>query len=467
MSATVKVLVLEGATGRTSYEYVDRQISIVGRASDCHIRISSEKERASTVSRHHCILDINPPNVRVQDFGSLNGTIVNGEVIGKRQPWQTPEQGAELDHLEYDLKHGDTVECGSVVFRVEMLTTNGSTALNVTEIQCSRCGRSIIGDAVREGGSLVCQSCQNDLVGCVASLIRKAESGDNELAPIRGYELIREIGRGGQGIVFLAQHSRSGQKVALKVLLAQVASSPTAQKKFLREMSMVSTLRHENIVTFGESGASGGQFFFTSQYCEGGSVQDLVQRRGGTLEIEVAVPIILDILAGLEHAHTNKIRNPGESTVNGLVHRDVKPANMLLARHGDGHRALLADFGLAKAFDLAGLSGYTLTSEGSAGTLAYMSRQQLTNFKFVTPAVDVWSTAASLYWMLTGEPPRSFDPIRKPVKVVLEDEPRPIRNVNFRIPQSLAKAIDAALVEEPGPRVSTAAQFSRLLRNAM
>ncbi|MDV8065581.1 protein kinase [Rhodococcus sp. IEGM 1366] len=459
----VTLSVVEGPADEREYVFTERATVIVGRSNDCHMVIPSDKEAAATISRHHCLLDINPPNIRVRDFGSLNGTQVNGVEIGRRGKGQTPAEGALLRLPELDLRHGDQVKLGPTLLSVGI---SGGDEIAATAIPCSRCGSPITGDAVRRDGDLVCHRCRQDLTACVEDLIRKADAGELDLKPISGYELIRELGRGGQGIVFLAKHRKSGSLVALKVLLAEVASSSRAQKQFFREMSSISTLSHPNIVSFHESGESGGQFFFTSDYCDGGSIADVIRNRKSLFPIESSVKLVLQVLQALEYAHTAEVSVPGHTTVRGLVHRDVKPENILLSSADSGVTAKLADFGLAKAFDLAGLSGQTFTGE-SAGTMRFMSREQLTNFKYSRPAIDVWSTAATLYWMLTAEAPREFLPGADHIRTVLDTSAVPIRERNPNVPARLAAAIDKALIDHPKIKVDSAAAFARSLREAL
>ena len=152
--------------------------------------------------------------------------------------------------------------------------------------------------------------------------------------------------------------------------------------------------------------------FFTLEYCDGGSVDRLMVRRGGKLAIGEAVPIILQTLDGLDYAHNAeipnvKLKDGSIGRGRGLVHRDLKPQNLFLCTVGGTQVAKLGDYGLAKAFDMAGLSGHTYTGE-VAGTPQFMPRQQVLRFKDLRPEADVWAIAAALYNMLTGRFPRDF-----------------------------------------------------------
>ncbi len=240
---------------------------------------------------------------------------------------------------------------------------------------------------------------------------------------------------------------------------------------FLREAANTQALRHPNIVRVHELGCSEGVFFITLEYCPGGSVAQLMQQRGGPLPIEEAVPIILQALAGLEYAHQAEIpqvrlEDGSFGTGRGLVHRDIKPQNIFLSGTGTNRLAKIGDYGLAKAFDLAGLSGMSATG-ARAGTPVFMPRQQVIQFKYARPEVDVWAAAASLYFMLTGKYPRPFSRQADPWQVVLQTDAVPIRKRNSAIPKKLAEVIDLALVDNPEIRIKSAAELRRALENAL
>ncbi|MCL2734870.1 MAG: protein kinase, partial [Actinomycetia bacterium] len=157
----------------------------------------------------------------------------------------------------------------------------------------------------------------------------------------------------------------------------------------------------------------------------------------------------------------------GTSAVHrGLVHRDIKPQNLLLTGSGHEVTVKIADFGLSKAFDSAGLSGYTLTG-AMGGTLAFMPRGQVIDFKYARPEVDLWATAATLYWMLTGSPPRDFPDGADPVDIVLHHPPVPVRDRLPDLPGRLAAVIDTALVDRPRIAPTTAAGLADALRQAL
>lgn len=481
MPGEVTLSVISGHSTGTEFVASEKAHCVVGRAPDCTLRLDDGPE--PLISRHHCLFDINPPDVRVRDFGSLNGTHVNRAEIGRRQRGQTPEEGARLTFREHDLVAGDEVRIGEAVIRIDVVMppTCGRcgqevadgvdicercrpTASNSTPTapRCELCGRETTG---RRAGKQLCEACRRNPRALLNALLGVDHTGP---PVITGYDLVRELGRGGQGIVYLVRHRESGEPRALKVLPAQIAVDPAAERSFLREMDSVRALDHPNIVAFRGGGAIGATFYFVCEFCSGASVDDLVKRHG-PLDIEKAVALTTQVLDGLAYAHTVPVdwaTAENAPAPIGLIHRDVKPANILLSDSGPTPVAKLADFGLAKAFERAGLSGHTLTGT-VAGTIGYMSRPQLINYKFAKPEVDIWATAATLYYMLTAHTPRTFPPTADPIAIILRDNAIPIRERSPRIPRNLATVIDEALIDQPSIRMATAGELRDALFDAM
>jgi pSer/pThr/pTyr-binding forkhead associated (FHA) protein len=404
-AARVTLTVVSGKLDERRYVFSERTTCILGRSRDCDPRLPDDSHD-TTVSRHHCLIDINPPHARIRDFGSRNGTFVNGEKIGQRKPGQTPEEAAPIGHPERDLSDGDEIRIGKTVLRVSITGTPMPTLTPPPD-----------------------------------------EDPRQTADKVAGYEVIRELGRGGTGAVYLARRTDSRELVALKVMLPKVAASEAVHERFLREIRITERLRHPNILSLFEASrtqASGAQvaFYFTSEYCNGGSLENLI--RSNQLPRREAVRFIAEALDGLAHAHRQSV-----------VHRDLSPDNILLTtgdREITGNvgdlSAKVSDFGLAKAFDEIGLSGLTRTGS-TAGKPRYMARQQAVDFKDMTPAADVWSVAACLYAALTGTTPRTFPLGQDPWRVVMEEEAVPIREREPSIPPQLANVIDTALRERP------------------
>ncbi|MEV0618406.1 protein kinase [Nonomuraea sp. NPDC050404] len=420
MTATVTLTLVRGRLDPGSYVFDERTTCLLGRAEDCSPRLPDD-EHHNTVSRHHCLLDINPPQVRVRDFGSLNGTYVNGAKIGQREQGMSAREAAALRFPEHDLRDGDEIRLGETVFRVDVHAP----------------------DPVADGDP------DGDPDVKARLLLDLAHAGERDLAPLAGYELLRLLGRGGMGAVYLAHDPRTGRQVALKLMLPKAAARAEARLRFLQEAAFGATLRHPNIAALHDYGYADGAFFFSLEYCPGGSLDELLRQRGGRLPAHEAVPLIVQALNGLAHAHAATV-----------VHRDLSPHNILLA-----DVPKIADFGLAKSFDQNGLSGLTRTG-AAAGKPLFMPRQQVVMFKNATPAVDVWAMAATLYHCLTGAYPRDFSPAKDVWQTVLQSPAVPIRQRDPSIPRPLAEVIDRALTERPAIGFQTAAEFRQALLSA-
>jgi serine/threonine protein kinase len=253
-------------------------------------------------------------------------------------------------------------------------------------------------------------------------------------------------------------------------MLPLVAANERAVEMFLRETENTRALKHPNVVQLRDAGCADGAFFFTLDFCNGGDLEGLMKKRGGTLPIEEAVPLMLQVLDGLEYAHRAPIPNvrlqdgsyrPGT----GLVHRDLKPPNVLLDSVDGRLVAKLSDFGLSKAFDAAGLSGQTRSGD-ALGTPVFMPREQVRRFKYARPDVDVWAAAATLYFLLTHKFVRRFVKDNDIWKQILELDAVPIRDRDPRIPPRLAEVIDTALCESPKIGFQTAAELKKALQGA-
>ncbi|MFB6506031.1 MULTISPECIES: protein kinase [unclassified Streptomyces] len=447
--AAVTLSLVKGRLDPAEYVFDERTTCVLGRSKDCSPRLPND-DHHSTVSRHHCLLDINPPDIRIRDFGSLNGTYVNGRKIGQREKHQTPEEGAARVFPEYDLVDGDEIRLGDTVLRVGVRV---SRTLSLPE--CAKCGRPVGGGTGHRSGDHLCEDCRSEPSAAIRHLLDLAHSGRRELAPIAGYTVLRELGRGGMGAVYLARHESAGKEVALKVMLPKVAANADARARFLREAELTGALRHPNVAALYDSGFADGMFYLTTEFCAGGSLDRLLRRSGGRLPVAEAVRFAVQVLEGLEHAHGQ-----------GVVHRDLSPSNVLLHENADGSTtAKVCDFGIAKAFDGAGLSGLTRTG-ATAGKPHFMPRQQVVNFKKAPPAVDVWALAACLYQLLTGHTPRDFPRDKDPWQVVLQSPAVPIRRREPGVPADLAAVVDEALREQPEIGFRSAADLREALLSA-
>jgi serine/threonine-protein kinase len=259
------------------------------------------------------------------------------------------------------------------------------------------------------------------------------------------YEIQREIGRGGMATVYLAQDRRHQRPVALKVLASGPAASIGASR-FLREIQIAARLNHPHIVPLHDSGEAGGTLYYVMPYVEGESLHARLEREH-QLPIDEALLIAGEVADGLAHAHGL-----------GIVHRDIKPGNILLS----GGHALLADFGIARA---VAAESMPLTETGLAlGTTLYMSPEQATGVEDVGERSDIYSLGCVLYEMLAGVPP-----FRGPTAhVVLArklSEPLPGLSVlRDTVSHRLERAVRPAMARSPADRIPTARAFAKVLQ---
>jgi WD40 repeat protein len=258
------------------------------------------------------------------------------------------------------------------------------------------------------------------------------------------YEVGGVIGRGGMGVVYKALDPRLQRVVAIKVLAPHLAASAAARRRFVREARAAAAVRDEHVIKVHDVDEANGVPYLVMEYVAGGSLQDRLDRTG-PLQVKEVLRLGMQTAAGLAAAHAQ-----------GLVHRDVKPANILLE---DGvERVKLTDFGLARAIDDASLS----ESGVVAGTPPYMAPEQAQG-EAVDHRADLFSLGSVLYALCAGRPPfRAGNPLAI-LKRVCEDTPRPLREVNSEVPDGLAALIARLHAKDPAHRFASAAQVAALL----
>lgn len=341
-----------------------------------------------------------------------------------------------------------------------------------THKRCNGCGKQFIPKAPDNN---LCPKCVEDREKILEAILKQAlgaalvqQEKDSGSAILKGFRKVKRLGAGGMGEVWLVQEEKTGRKFALKTMLPQVAADKQAKDSFLRETLLGEALNHKNVIKVYKTGCESGVFFILMELCEGGSVDKYMERFGGRLPLDVATYIMLQVLEGLEYAHHAKVTvecEDGKRNAKGVVHRDFKPGNIFLADSSKYPVAKVADFGLAKAFETAGLSKHTRTGT-AAGTPVFQPRQQIANYKYSKPDVDVWAAAASYYNMLTGNIPKDIH--GKDVWMeMFTGEVVPIRRRNPQIPEKLAAVIDQALVEKPEIGIKTAAELKHRIIAAL
>ncbi len=280
-------------------------------------------------------------------------------------------------------------------------------------------------------------------------------SGPGDLAPgeqLAGYEIQERIGRGGMAVVYRALDLRLGRLVALKVLAPHLGEDEAFRQRFMRESRAAAGVDHPHIIPVFEAGEAGGVLFIAMRYVAGGDVRSLIEAEGRLSPARTA-RITSQVASALDAAHAR-----------GLVHRDVKPANILLgqASGSDTDHVYLSDFGLSKH----SLTPSTLTSTGQfLGTLDYVSPEQIQGHP-IDGRADQYALACAVVEMLTGAPPFRRDDTMALMWAQLEAAPPRLTERRPELPPAVDDVIAAALSKSPGGRFATCRDFAAALAGA-
>ncbi|WP_169815476.1 serine/threonine-protein kinase, partial [Nocardia yamanashiensis] len=267
-------------------------------------------------------------------------------------------------------------------------------------------------------------------------------------ADFSGYRLERLLGSGGMGTVYLARHPRLPRRDALKILAEEHTADPAFRARFLREAENAARVRHPNVVAIRDRGEHAGRLWLTMQYVEGPDLAEIIRRAPGMLPIERVLRILTEAAHGLDAIHRA-----------GLLHRDVKPANILVEeRSGLGDRVLVTDFGIARP------AGETAThTEGFAATLAYAAPERIRG-ESGDHRADVYALGCVLYEMLTGFLPFPRDTPAAVVFAHLNDPPP--KPSTFGAPPGFDDVIATALAKDPADRFASGGALATAARTA-
>ena len=298
---------------------------------------------------------------------------------------------------------------------------------------CAECGATVFADAPQG----ICSVC----------LFRTGLASDDDkafestvarmLKDFGDYELLEEIGRGGQGVVFRARQKSLNRTVALKVIGLGEWATKAHLKRFRLEAEAAASLDHPGIVPIHEVGERDGSCYFSMKLVEGGQLDEVVRHE--QMSIRRAVELIAKVSRTVHYAHEH-----------GILHRDIKPGNILLDKTGEPH---LTDFGLARLVESE--STVTRTLE-VLGTPSYMAPEQAVgNNAQLTSAIDVYGLGAVLYQLLTGHPPFAGGTTYETIKLLLDTEPRQPRLLNPKIDRDLSTICLKCLEKDPQRRYSS------------
>jgi hypothetical protein len=383
----------------------------VGRARTATVRLADDP----TASSLHFAIDLAPTHcVLINE--SQHGTFVNGLLV----------------HQECDLRYGDLVRAGQTVFRVDLL-----------------CGDQ---PAVLPAAPTAVYPPLPDPTAPVEA--PTPARGLEPLAAIAvpGYRLLRGLGEGGMGTVWLAE-GRDGQLCAIKLMRPELALDRRICARFRRETAHLRDLQHRYIVGFRDAGNAAGLLYLVMEYVSGPSLAKLL-RDQGPFDVPRAVRLIGHVLEALACSHAA-----------GVVHRDVKPSNILITEGPAGEEeARLADFGLAKAYQSADVGSQVTLPGALGGTLAFTAPDQVSDFRGAGPLADQYGAAATLYNILTNHLPHEALTTVELLDCIRHKDAVRLRQRRADLPEELEKVVHRALERDPRHRFPTITAFHDALR---
>src|SRR6059036_2374127 len=311
--------------------------------------------------------------------------------------------------------------------------------MKVASTVCENCGEKILGDSPKG----LCPACV--LETGLGPLADETVAGIDDpghpaevLLDFGDYELLEEIGRGGQGVVYRARQKSLNRTVALKVIGLGQWATQAHLKRFRREAEAAANLDHPCIVPIYEVGECEGSCYFSMNFIDGGQLDEVAKRQ--PISFRNAAELIAKLARTVHYAHEH-----------GILHRDIKPGNILVDAKGEPH---LTDFGLARLLETKSTVTHTMEV---LGTPSYMAPEQAVgNNAGVTSATDIYGLGAVLYQLLTGHPPFAGGTTYETVRLVLDTQPRRPRLLNRKIDRDLATICLKCLDKDPQRRYSSA-----------
>lgn len=367
----------------------------IGRKKDCDLSLDN-----IDLSRKHCCIQLIDNKYKLVDLGSRNGTYLNNRKI-----------------KEAYIKPGDEFKLGK---KIRVIVGSSSKTSSIRKNLESNSSTSY-------GGSSL-----TDLLSGVE---------------IRDYKVVRPIGKGGMGVVYLAEDQRKNRKVAMKFLRSSRHDEPSASARFYKEQHILEKLQCDYIISYYDAGCYNHLDYIVLEYFGGFTAGEYL-KKNDSFAPDVAIGIMLKVLEGIDHAHSI-----------GVIHRDLKPDNILLDENFD---VRVSDFGLMKSLESSS-SGSTTVTGVTLGTPSYMAPEQIKTAKNVTFQTDIYGAGATLYHMLSGIPPYdgygSIDILMK----VGEEPIRPLKSVRPELPDRLCDLVDKTLEFNLKDRVESVTYFKEEL----
>jgi serine/threonine protein kinase len=337
---------------------------------------------------------------------------------------------------------------------------------------CQDCLRKVVGlssdgflEAFRRGRSTRSMNSERAAPRTKPATSAPGDDIPTELANHADYKVLRELGRGGMGVVYLVHNHLMGRDEVLKVMGRHIIERPGVMERFLREIRTVARLRHPNIVTAHHAFRSGESLVFAMEYVDGLDLARMVKTRG-PMPVGHACYYIQQAALGLQHAHER-----------GIVHRDIKPGNLMLSRNGDRALIKVLDFGLAKAslenkvvklamddgeHDPRGSTDLTLARQ-MLGTPDFIAPEQIDDAQSADIRADIYSLGCTLYYLLSGGPPFHAETLYDILQAQHSMDAQLLNFVRPEVPAELAALVAKMMAKEPARRFQTPGEVAKAL----
>ena len=402
-------------------------------------------------SHLHFLIDTSEDRIRIIDLGSTNGLVINEKHMGGKQ-------GTPFNQF-VTLKSGDTILAGACLFRLSVVEESAVSEFGSLVDPLK--GFIVAGNAEQGGqdrsGKLTAVISKELVAERLANHDETADEAptvpgfsEDSLPVVGGYTILEKIGGGGKGVVYKAIKDDSGASAAIKMLLFNRNKSKKQRsiEMFRREIQITKQLNHPNIIRYLGDGMAAGAPYLAIEYVEGGNLDELIRNNPAErLDLPQTVPLFIQLLEAVAHMHSLS-----------LVHRDIKPKNILLdIRRGGSLAVKLSDMGLSCRFSNLNTGEFLpIVSEG--GTPAYMPPEQLTDLTRAIPQSDVFSSAATLYHMLTGALLYDFTD-RDQSETIIDSNIQPIQDLRPDLPAAIADVVGKALSYSPENRYANAQEM--------
>ena len=458
----IKIKIINTALKDEVFEISSTKPFIIGREKDCDLRIPFSVD--NSISRKHCKISVIDNSIQIEDLKSSNGIYVNNIKVEKQIKIFNNDiikVGKVEIMTETDLGHKCS-QCSKFLSEGNLNITNSNKFLCIDCFSSSQTiiitkeKNSLLPKRKTENSLLPKRKTEQNLPKIVESKNLKPEilldktimmpNDDfqelNNCFDLNNHIILKELGVGEVGTVFLAQNNTTTALVAIKILHTHLTGIESNRIFLLSKINRFRQLSHDNIAHFISSQQKGDRILTISEFCNQGNLVDYIISNNGHLDIEESIKITCEILEALKYAHDYK--NYLKKSEELIIHGNIKPSNILFSKRSNKIIAKLSDFGMSSILDFAGVSSCTKHAP-TASDLYFTSRKQITDFDCCDKSIDLWSVMACLYYMLTGKSPRNFVFGSDPYSIILQNMPMPIRQRNSEIPKNLALLIDTAL----------------------